>query len=660
MGDSSFGAPSSGPVRLQFGISQNEEQRVNGGTTSLSPLALSRYGQTPAKVKTSRTGVANSKSPRKAAKKQSRPSRESPIPMIARSLASQLTWAPVEESDKLILGTEGLLNELHDIDDEVEQDLDLLSATLSNISERLCSLWIKCRDQDQSHIAHLDEVPLGIGPDENAPIAHSAIFLATLLLPTQHPTPAKGRQALAASRLDRSSSLKRLYPGDAPYSPTAYPKMLLEWLDKNHNAYEITIGEVQAKRPSPTAHQNFWDVLLLLTVRGKMATVVQLLKSARFEHAMTAREDGHGTSGYQGERLANVQSVMNRALQVFEACPILTEDDWHVTGNDWILFRKLVDKSLNDLTTFAEGRDRDLDLDEESFEATNFGLGSMSNDMVQTSRRAESRVPWTIFQNLKTLYGILLGGGSEILSSSQDWVEGTMALTAWWGGDDDDEVVVNNTGATRHILRQSRSKGPRLVDQDPKAAYLRRMASAFERVTDESEDTFLLPDSTKPSEIALACVFESDAEGLLGILKGFSLPIANAIAEIATAGGWLQSSSQSNLMDGFDESDLMVLSSFTPEKPPASREDIMAAYAAALFELGRLTTSTSRIVEGWELAIALLARQSPANHDQTKDRIRFYLEKLPLNSDEQIDKVFDICQDYEMTQEGEVIVEVRK
>lgn len=659
-GQAYIGVPQYRTHEPQFDISpfgrQGHQHRFT--TNNASQFSTSGSSQIQGGVKRSRGGVVLASNASQS-KPTAREEKESPIPGIARTLANSMGVAPLKESDNLILGTEGLIAQLHDGFTSAKEDLEKASAVVSNTVERLCDFWSSCRAQDLMNIPQPDDVMIGIGPDENAPLVHGAIYLSTLLLPLHHPSAAKGKQALAVSRLNRSLPSSRTpYSTDAPLNPTAFPKILFDWLDKNHNPFESTLAEVQAKKPNPTAHENYWDMLFMLAVRGRLSDLLQMLRVANFEHAATAKEDGHGHTGYQGERLASIRRVIGRAIEVLQACPVLTEDNWHVTGNEWIIFRKLVDTALDALTTFAEGRDRDLDPEDSAFEASNFGLSSMSNEITASSRRAESKVPWTIFQNLKTTYGILLGGSNEILSSSQDWVEATISLTSWWNGDDDDEITLSVPGGLKRSMRRSRQKGPRLVDHDAQVAYTRRMALAFQRVIDDSEDTFLLPDSTRPLEIALACIFDNDMRGLLGLLRGFSLPVADAFVEIASLGGWLELVSSSNLLDGFDESDLMVLSSVAPPTPMDQRALIMTDYAEALFNKGMMANAATGEIEGWELSIAVLARLSSEGDKTSTKKIAEYLERLPLDSDEQIDKVFEICQDYNMGKEGRRIAEV--
>ena len=586
---------------------------------------------------------------------------------IARDLSRRLEAAPLEEPDDLIIGTEECVSTLYAIISDSNDHPGALASALSGACERLCNLWSSCQDRDARKASWREEVVIGIGPDKHAPSAHSATFLSTLLLSLHHPAAAKGGQALAVSRRNLSTQKSIVpYSPDTPLNPTAYPKILLDWLEKNHNPYHAMISEVQTCKPNPTAHDFYWDIIYKLAIRGHFADLIAMLKKADFRHAHTAREDGQGNEGYRGVQLENINMVVGWGIQALQACPALIDDDWHVPGSAWTIFRKRVEKAMDSLVNFAEGRDKDLDPEEPAFEASNFGLKLTSNDLSRSSRRAESRVPWAILQNLKTLYGILLGGSLEILSYSENWVEGTIALTAWWGGEDDEEVAIGSLAMSRRSLRQSRSRGPRLVDTDSGLAYRRRMASAFERVTQDSEDSDdppMLPDTGKALEVALSSIFDGDVTGAIGLIRSMSLPIANAVAEIGTIGHWLRASSRDAIVEGLDDDDLDLLSfdrSIIPaEEPTVTRTSVMLEYGEELFNRPEFVGHGGSIVEGWELSIAVLARLGVKSKTSSKKEIRKVLKRLPLASDAQIDKILHMCNDYDMPEDGRKIVEVR-
>ena len=652
---------------FSFGSTMNGGALQSPVTALSNPLATSMVNSTPRGVKRSRGGAMEPHSSPRVKRTSRKPNeKDSNIPSIAQDMSKRLGAAPLEESNDLIIGTEENVSTLYAAMVDVDEHPRAPASELSVACERLCNLWNSCRDRDSGKVSWREEVVMGIGPDNSAPSAHSAMFLSTLLLPLYHPPAAKGGQALAMSRLNRSTQTSMIpYSPNTPLNYTAYPKVLLDWLDKNHNPYRAIYSEVQNHKPSPTAHDFYWDIIFKLAIRGKFADLIAMLKKADFRHARTARVDGHKELGYRGVQLENTNMVISWGVQALQACPALTDDDWHVPGNSWSIFRKHVEKALENLMNFAEGRDKDLDLEEPTFEASNFGLKTTSNDLSRSSRRAESRVPWAVLQNLKTLYGILSGGSLEILSYSENWVEGTIALTAWWGGEDDEEVAVGSLAMSRRALKQSRSRVPRLVDTDPGLAYRRRMASAFERVIqdpEESDDPPMLPDTGKPLEVALSSIFDGDINGAIGILRAMSLPIADAVAEIGTIGHWLPASPRDAIMEGFDEDDMDLLSferSVLPaEEPTVTRSAIMMEYAEELFNRPELTGQRGFAVEGWELSIAVLARLGMKYNTSSKKEIRKVLKRLPLDSDAQIDKILHICRNYDMPEEGRKIVEV--
>jgi len=61
---------------------------------------------------------------------------------------------------------------------------------------------------------------------------------------------------------------------------------------------------------------------------------------------------------------------------------------------------------------------------------SDFGRTGTNMDLANLLGRLSKR-SWTIYQNSKTVYAPFLGGTTEIVSCSQDWVEGYQYLTAW-------------------------------------------------------------------------------------------------------------------------------------------------------------------------------------------------------------------------------------
>lgn len=623
-------------------------------------LGSSIMDVTPRGMKRSRGGAMIPYAPLRSAKKHRKPEQDSAIPSIAKNMATRMGLAKLNEPDDFVIKTEEILQEefygMEDLDNAQDR---ALKAALPHTSESLSRFWRSCRDLDIANAPPLQDFTIGIGPAEGEPALHKSIFLAALLLQLRHPPNAKGKQALAVTSLDRSSTLSRSFHNSpTPSNPTAFPKILIDWMEREHNAYQSTINEVQSLLPNATAHANYWDIIHICTVRGKLSEILWILKRSNFHHARTAGEDGQGDEGYSSVQVKNIERVVHRAVQVLELCPALQDDDWNVTGNEWIIFRNRVQQAIDDLTTFAETRDRDLDSTQSNVEPSNFGLLSTTMSLTRSTRRAESKVPWTVYQKLKVMYGILLGGATEILSSAQDWVEATIGLTVWWNGDDNEDLAVGSLAQTRRSLRPSQSRGSRLVDANAHPAYLRRLTDAFAWSTDDRDDDLFQINSMNPVEIGLASLFEGNVAGVIGLLRGWSLPVVSAVVEIASAGGWFETSIGNNLMDlDLDENDRSLLNGHSIQGPPMTRDTILMEYADALSQKAEIRRENGKIAyEGWELSITLLSRLDDDSIAQ--GRVGELLNRLDLDSDARINKILEICQDFNMVKEAQSITEV--
>lgn len=621
-------------------------------------LGSSILDGTPRGMKRSRGGAIIPYAPPRNAKKHRNPTEDSAIAGIAKHMASRLGVAKLSETDEFITRTEEILQqELYGTDASDTTPEKALKAALPEASEVLGQFWQSWRDRDLASAPPIQDVTIGIGPAESEPALHKSIFLAVLLLELRHPPTAKGKQALAVTRLSRSSTLSKSFQDSLmPANPTAFPKILIDWMEKEHNAYQPTISEIKSLRPNPTAHSNYWDIIHVCTMRGKLGEIVRILRSSNFHYARTAREDGQGDEGYSSTQVKNIERVVNRAIQVLEMCPALQDDNWNVTGNTWIIFRKRVQQAMEDLTTFAETRDRDSE--QADFGSSNFGLLSTTMSLTQSTRKAESRVPWTVYQKLKVMYGILLGEATEILSCAQDWVEATLGLTIWWNGDDDDDLAVSSLAQSRRSIRKSQLRGPRLVDVNANPAYLRRLAYAFAWSTDDADDDLFQINSMNPVEVGLASLFEGNVAGVIGLLRGWSLPVVSAVAEVASVGGWFEASVGNNLMDlDLDENDRLLLNGHRAEGPPMTRDTILMEYADALSKKAEIQRNDGRgTYEGWELSITLLSRLDDESVAQKK--VGELLDLLELDSDSRMNKILEICEEFNMVKEARSITEV--
>lgn len=626
---------------------------ISDGNPSYHVRPSSENG-TPRGIKRSRGGAAISpRSPSRGACRE-----DSAISSIAKGIASQLGAAPLSDPDKLILETDVLLRELYPQDNISDVSEKVLEVALQAVTEKLCTLWHSCRNQLSSQTAMEGDYTIGIGPGSNAPTALKAIFLATLILQLHHPPAAKGKQALALTRANRSSRPNPFYnDSHGPVKPTAVSKVLIDWLDDSHSPYEIALINLSSHQPNPTAHYNFWDLLFSMTLRGQIQQVITLLKKSDFKVAHTAREDGHAQDGYSGMQLKNTEKAIARTVQLLENCPAVQDGDWDMAGNEWCMFRKRVEQTLNNLTILAEGRDRDMDPTDSGFEASNFGIKSPTMKLSQSARQAESHVPWTIYQNLKTMYGVLLGGTTEVVSSAQDWVEATVGLTIWWDGESDEEMAIGSLAMTRRSLTRSQPRGTRLVDLNPSAAYLRRLAFSFQLATEDSGEDLFKINPLNPVEVGLASIFEGNIEEVIGILRGWSLPVASAVIEIGSLGGWYESL-PGPAIDGFNDSDLMVLSSYGQPSQGINRDSILIDYAEALLEKPIVQAFLQEAKEGWELSLSVLTRLDDTN--MANKHLRDFLSRISLRSDERVDKILDICRNFGLDKDAQAIAEVRQ
>lgn len=615
----------------------------------------------PRGIKRSRGGATISQGSLHGDRKIRAKRKDSVIPTLAKNMASRFRTASLDDPDKLILRTESVMGRLHAPEFVAAGQEPAREAIIPTVVEDLSGVWQTFVDHPvNGHHVQGDYV-VGIGPDENAPGLAKASFLATLLLQLHHPPPAKGKQASAIPLFNQSMNLieTQKHPV-APPNPTALPKVLIDWLQDNYSPYTVATKNLLSHQPNPTAHVNYWDLVLSLTLRGHLSAVLNILKLSDFKKAWTAREDERGQDGYHGTQLGNIERVINRAIQLFELCPALQDDDWNVTGSAWHIFRKRVEHASDYLANFAEGRDRDLDPSDPAFEASNFGIKNPSMKLSQSSRQAESKVPWTIYQNLKAIYGVFLGGSTEVISCAQNWVEATIGLTIWWDGDDDDdELIMGSSAMSRRALRHSVSRGARLVDINHTAAYLRRLASAFEQATDASDETMFQINPINVVEVGLASLCEGNVEQVLAFLRGWSLPISSAVVQIASLGGWYNPSAGSAMMAGFNDSDLMVLSSYDQTDEVLTRDGILTEYGEALFDKGDLKDpEEENFKEGWELSLGVLIRLDDTI--KATNIVGDLLSRLSLRSDQRVDKIIDICQEFGMQKEAEGIAEVRK
>jgi hypothetical protein len=591
---------------------------------------------------------------------------------IARSLVRDASpVSKLVETDDLVLGTEEIMARM---DASVQQwanaSLEEREQTITLASAELGRLWNQQCDSKT--------LPGNVGPEsEEGP--KKAVYLATFLLSLHYPSTTKPPVAPQAHQ----RKALRLASQSPQNVSVPVPRALLDWLNAHHNPFPDDFAEVHLHQPSPSASDAFWDIIGADLLRGRLQRVIRLLKDAGWQHAVTAGEDnGRRAAGYRGRQLESVEEVVARCIRVLESCPALSEDDWNIAGPDWQLFRQRVRHAVRDLDTYASTPTTSAIPDEmNAFTRANVGKSSMA----AATRRAESRVPWTILQNLKSVYGILLGG-KAILDFAQDWLEGTVFLTVWWDGEENTvaldaslaDMKISKLGGMKSLRRSTAREGAgtREVDLAPLAAYRRKLGDMFAYVLDEVED--FQPDSLDPVQVGLVSVIEQEdaseaVPAVIGMLRTWSATIASATTEIASLGGWLpeqegRPSSSRGLMKDFSSENLMVLS-YGPggqtqqTSQPSSgdgvgRDAVLTAYANLLAQKDVFKSSDGRVErEGWELGVSVLSRLDDAQ--ASRDQIKEILEQIQIEDESRVEKVLSACQSMGLGELGRGIAEVR-
>ncbi|KAI5209465.1 hypothetical protein E4T39_00758 [Aureobasidium subglaciale] len=581
---------------------------VNKPTIMSSPRGLkrSRYGDVMGNSLRQSTGLRIDKD------------RQTAIPGIAKKLATKPS-PKLSEPDDMILRSDALMAQLY-------QGMHLAQNTDSHLqldrtAQQLGQLW-------QKH-AQLKSLSGAIGP-KSLDNLDKANYLVQLALRLHHPF---STSPDTHTPYQRSNAYFNLVMSSD--HPTSIPRALLDWLITYHNPFPDDLTDVLRYRPTPVAHDRFWDMVYACTLRGDLVNAINLLETADWSQAESALEDGYDEPGYTGNHLHAVRDVVGRCVDLLSTCPALTENDWDVKGSDWAIFRHRVRRELQDLQQFAEADSRDKD----PYSAAPFGRTSMS--FSTASRRAESKVPWLIYESLKTLYGQLLGKRDEIMVATQDWLEAVIFLTAWWDGEDDD-VMSDDLAASRRSMRQSQSI--RQVDVSPLFAYKKQLLLAFAATTDKPDEEEFYLNTLNPVHVGLGCICEDDIQGLVGILKTWSLPIASAVVELASAAGWMPNSA-TNIIDAFDQDDLMVLNHGLPSQPDLiKRDDVLVQYASVLAKKDSFKNATGKPVqEGWDLACRVLGRLD--SFETAKSKISEVLDHISLDSTTRVDKVLAVLNE---------------
>ncbi|KAK0249765.1 hypothetical protein LTS09_015064 [Friedmanniomyces endolithicus] len=547
---------------------------------------------------------------------------------IARGLAGHAPSAAFTEPDDVLLQQEAILSRM-------ESGRNMEAA--QEAATQLTRLWAPQADSETK------EGKLGPESDDGFTKAN---YLTTLLLQIHHPHRPKAPQAPRA----QNSSAVAKHGSD---TLCTIPRGLLDWLDIYHNPFPDEFHAISQNSPSPSHHGRFWDAIYASLVRGRFQQATALFRNAGWEHAYTAEEDSQ-PDGYSQRQLENIEEVTECAARLIESCPAVRYDDWDVKGSDWKIFRQRVRQALKDLERLAgEEEDEDAGVSKQ---------GENVFSMSAATKRAESKVPWSIFTNLKLSYEILLGSADEIMDASQDWLEACIHVVAWWDGEEDGTgLVALSKGSLRKSI--TASQRPREVDLSPIAAYRKRLGDAFAYVTDTDEPLFV-PETMDPIHVGLGCVLSDGVESVIRMLRTWSLPIAAAVVEVAALAGWLPKArprSRELLERGFSSEDLMVLShgpgGGQREQPgELVRDDVLSEYADALARKDVLRSSDGKTErEGWELAVAVLGRMDDELEGERK--IGELLDQIELSDEARVDRILMACQELELVEQARGIAE---
>ena len=548
---------------------------------------------------------------------------------IAKDMYAQMGIPPVEESSDLILSTESIITRLYDEGIGATDNEDQLTQALAIIPSELTKLWTSY--QKATKVVDSEEYTTAIGPGLKASNFEKANFLAGLALQIHHP-----------QTLDPKSFTPKIKP---------LPQIMLEWMDEHHDPYLYQFEEVQAHRPSPANHRSFWDTVLNGVLRGKVVAVVNIMKNAGWRHAwvgMDGTRDQHNQVGYSGVALSNVERAVGAAYHVLSQCPAV-HGDWNIRGSDWTLFRLRIAQALQDLKSFAEGGDNSS-YEPEAVDLGGFGdsHSGRTGTYSKNAKKAESQVPWDIYQNLITLYNMIMGDSNEILANATDWCEATVGLLVWWDESKEDR---------RLALGKSQTNRRSTKDSDDEI-YLRKLGRAFESATAESTDFQV--NTLDPIEVGLASLLEGDNEAVVGFLRAWSGPVSSAVAEVASLAGWLPHADPQSLidLDSLDQEDMDLLGINPIAKNNDSVKDqTLIIYAKSLARRRQLNAG-GITREGWELSIAVLGRLDSAS--RSEEMVREFLNDLSLDSSTTVDKLWRLLNDIGMTGHAENAAEVRK
>lgn len=536
---------------------------------------------------------------------------------IAKNIYSTQEAAPLTEPTELILKTEDLVCRLYNEGVGTEDNAEKMDNSLSNITSRLVRLWTDFVE-DLPQPEGEDDATIGPGPEADA--FEKATYIAHLVLRMHH------------ARFESTVEAEKAPP---------LTEILFDWMQASHNLYPDQLREITRYKPSPACHQMFWLTLRNALLRGDVIGASQLLKNAGWEHV---RKSARGEKMYIGKALENVRRFAAATCEMLDQCPGASMD-WDIWNSTWTLFRVRAKGSLDRLTLFAEGHDIQM---EDDFMGDNFAPEVPSISTM--ARKASSQIPWDIYENLQLIYGIVLGDEKAIMETAQDWCEATIGLFGWW----------DDSSRRRRNLHLSRSRGHHHSGNATRFGasedYLERLSAAFHQVIQSD----LNPNTMNPVEVAIASAFEGNVNGVIGLLRMWSLPVACSVSEIAALGEWLPpseipSSLPNNDLD-IDDLALLGISGPTVDEKEGIKDATLVMYARELAGIDQMSPQR----DGWEVAIQVLGRiDLPEKSEETVgELLRDLLATLDENSGTTVNKMWGILNELGMIAFAEETAEV--
>ncbi|RDA86296.1 hypothetical protein CP532_5660 [Ophiocordyceps camponoti-leonardi (nom. inval.)] len=540
--------------------------------------------------------------------------REFQLAASARAFYLEQKPATIAESPQLILETNQLISRLYDEGVGTEDDAEQMDNSLASITCQLIRLWDDYADglpQPEG------ECVATVGPGLEAEPFQKAAYVAHLMVRMHH------------TRFDAESAANDKTP--------PLPEVMFDWLRQSHNLYPDQVRDIGRCRPSPACHGLFWQTVRCAVLRGDIKDAAHLLRNAGWDKV---RRGPNGDVVYAEQALDNIRRYVDATCAMLEQCPAATSD-WDVDNSSWTLFRVQARGSLDKLTLFAEGN--------------LYGPETRGPQSISTmARKAASKIPWDVYENLQIIYGIVLGNLESIMNTAQDWCEATVGVLGWW----QDGRKSQPTSQSRalgvssmlggSLLGASTSSQPAALADDDQ---LDRLAAAFHCVLGFD----LRPNPMNAVEVAVGSAFEGNVDAVIGCLRVWSLPVASSVAEIASLGLWLPRPQLSKPppMDALDMDDLALLGVDPPsvDETEGIKDTTLILYARELAGIDRLSLTQ----DGWEVAIQVLGRMDSAEKaDETvAELLRDLLDTLDVNSSAVVDKIWRVLNDLGMAKYAE-------